>query len=195
MRKLLTILLFLPLSLLAQTTDTRNPTSDESATGTWTGTAGSRYTLVDDYPSSSSTDILTHGTTAGVINFLFSAFSVPSNATITEVKVVYYDAKTASQACTFGARLKVQGSYYNATTHNPANGTYTLRTDTWTTNPATSAAWTSAQVNGTAGSGNLQGFGFNSGSDASPTITLASAQIQVTYTVGPARRVLYLETE
>lgn len=164
---------------------TRAPTSDENVTGTWTGSAGSRWTVVDDHPDAGGTDSLTHGTTAGVLTFGFSAFTVPSDATITSVSVDYYDIKSASQACTFGGRLKVGASYFNAATHNPAQ-TRTLRTDTWATNPATSAAWTVAQVNGTAGSNNLAAFGYNSGSDASPTILTSSIQLRVTYTVPTA---------
>lgn len=166
---------------------TRAPTSDENVSGTWTGSAGSRWTVVDDHPDSGGTDSLTHGTTAGVLTFGFTAFSVPSTATITSVSVDYYDIKSASQACTFGARLKVGASYFNASTHNPSNSVRTLRTDTWNTNPA-GGAWTVDQVNGTAGSNNLVAFGYNSGSDANPTILTSSIQLRVTYTdVTPSR--------
>ena len=61
-------------------TDARNPTSDEAVSGTWTGTAGSRFAVVDDYPDSSGADELTHGTTAGNLTFGFSAFAVPAGA-------------------------------------------------------------------------------------------------------------------
>jgi hypothetical protein len=142
---------------------TRAPTSDDAATGSWTGSAGSRWTVVDDHPDAGGTDSLT------------------STASNIVVLVDYYDMKSASQACTFGARLKVGSSYFNAATHNPANGTRTLRTDTWSTNPATGAAWTVDQINGTAGSNNLVAFGYNSGSDASPTIVTSSIQLRVTY--------------
>jgi hypothetical protein len=132
-------------------TVTRNPTSDVAVTGTWTGSAGSRYTVVDDYPDTAGTDELTHGTTAGTLTFGFTAFSLPSVATNITVFVDYYDYKNASQACTFGARLTVGASSYNASTHNPGNGSgnRTQRTDTWATNPATGAAWTYDQINGT----------------------------------------------
>jgi hypothetical protein len=161
---------------------TRNPTSDEAVSGTWTGSGGTRYTLVDDHADTVGADLLTHGTTAGVLTFGYSAFTVPTGATINAVRVNYYDQKTASQANTFGGRLKVNGTYYNAATHNPANGVWTTRTDSWATNPNTGAAWTVADVNG-AGGAPLQAFGVNSGTDASPTIRLASIQIQVDYTL------------
>jgi phage gp45-like len=137
--------------------------------------------VVDDYPDTTPTDTLLHGTTAGNLTFGFSAFSIPSNATSISVQVLYYDQKTASQAAASAGRLKVGGSYYNATTHNPATS-YTSRSDDWATNPKTGAAWTPAQVNGTDGTNDLQAFGFFS-NDASPTINFSSVQLQVTYSV------------
>lgn len=172
---------------MADTAD-QNPTSDEAVSGTWDGTAGSRYTVVNDHPDSSGSSFLTHGTTAGNLTFGFTAFSVPAGSTITNVQVIYYDQKTASQASSAAGRLKVGGIYYNASTHNPANGTWTLRTDTWTTNPKSSAAWTADDVNGN-GSNNLQAFGFFS-DDASPTVRFSSVIVRVTYTLplgGPKR--------
>lgn len=155
-------------------TDTRNPTSDEAASGTWTGSAGTRYQSVDDHPDSSGADFLTHGTTAGNITFGFSAFAIPAGSTSISVAVDYYDRKTASQAAQAAGRLKIGASYYNASTHNPST-TRTLRTDTWSTNPATTAAWTVSEVN------SIAAFGMYSG-DASPTIELSSIQLSVTYT-------------
>ncbi len=167
---------------------TRAPTSDDAVSGTWTGSAGSRWQVVDDYPDTAGTDELTHGTTAGNLTFGFSAFSIPAGSTNIVVLVDYFDFKNGSQSCNFGGRLKVGASYFNATTHNPANGaaSRTQRTDTWATNPATSAAWTVDQVNGTAGSNNLTGFGYVS-TDASPTVTTSSIRLRVTYDPPPAR--------
>lgn len=166
--------------LLRADTADQNPTSDEAVSGTWDGSAGSRYTLVDDHPDSGGTDFLTHGTTAGNLTFGFTAFSVPAGSTITSVAVIYYDQKSAAQGAAAAGRLKVGGSYYNASTHNPANGTWTLRTDTWTQNPDTSANWSVDQVNGSGGNA-LQAFGFFS-SDANPTIRFSSVIVRVTYT-------------
>lgn len=159
---------------------TRNPTGDGTFTGTWTGTASSRYTLVDDHPDSAGTDSLTHGTTAGRGTFTYSAFDVPAGSAITNVQVLYYDQKSASQASSWGAFLSVNGADQATNdAHNPANGVWTLRTATYTQNPATSAAWTVADVNGT-GSNPLQGFGVVA-TDASPTCRLSSIQLVVNY--------------
>ena len=166
-------------------TDSRNPTSDDAVSGTWDGTAGSRYTLVNDHPDSNGSTYLTHGTTAGYLTFGFSAFSIPAGSSITNVQVIYYDQKTGSQASAAAGRLKVGGNYYNANIHNPANGTWTLRTDTWTTNPNSAVAWTLDDVNGV-GANALQAFGFYS-NDASPTIRFASVIVQVTYSLPGGR--------
>jgi hypothetical protein len=160
-------------------TQTRAPTSDEAVSGTWTGTAGQRWSLVDDYPPTGS-DILTGGTTAAVITFGFAAFTVPAGATVESVAVMYYDGEPANGANNCGGRIKVGGTYYNAATHNPAGTTYTARTDSWATNPKTGAAWTVGDVNGI-GVNALQAFGMNS-TDSNPTWRFASIQVQVTYT-------------
>lgn len=172
-------LLILAIPLWADT-DSQNPTSDEAVSGTWTGTAGSRYTLVDDYPDSTGVDYLTHGTTAGNLTFGYSAFSIPAGSTSISVQVLYYDKKNAAQADNIGGRLKVGGNYYNAATHNPTNGTWVQRTDDWATNPKSGADWTVDDVNG-AGANALQAFGWNS-TDASPTISVSSILLQATYT-------------
>ena len=162
-------------------TATRNPTSDEAVSGSWTGSAGTRYTLVDDYPDSGGTDKLVHGTTtAGNLTFGFSVFAIPAGSAGISIAVLYYDDKNASQACNVGGRVKVGGNYYNSATHNPANGVFTQRTDTWANNPKTAAAWTVDDINGV-GANALQAFGWVS-TDANPSIDLTSIQLEVTYT-------------
>lgn len=161
-------------------TITANPTSDEAVSGTWTGTANSRYTAVDDYPDSGGTDSLTCSA-AGVLTFGFPAFSLPANAQITQVDLLYYDQKSGTQTSAIGGRLKVFGTYYNAATHNPANAVWTQRTDTWTTNPSNSKGWQVQDINGV-GARPLTAFGFNC-TDASPSVLVSSIQIQVTYTL------------
>jgi hypothetical protein len=172
-------------TVLHSDTDARNPTSDIGESGTWSGgSAGTRYTLIDDHPDASGADYLTHGTAAGSLILGFSpAFSIPSGSTDISVQVIYYDQKTASQTSAARSMLRVDiGTYFSAT-HNPANGVWTLRTDNWATNPATSAAWTVDDVNGV-GSSALLGFGLGA-TDASPTIRFSSAIVQVTYTPPP----------
>jgi hypothetical protein len=163
-------------------TQTRAPTSDEAASGTLSGSAGTRYTLLDDHPDTTGADILTFGTTTAQITFGFSAFSVPAGSTINSVQVQYYDGEAANGANNCCGRLKVGASYFNAATHNPAGTTYTSRTDTWATNPATAAAWTVDQVNGI-GANALAAFGIGS-TDSNPTFRVSSVQLVVDYTLG-----------
>jgi hypothetical protein len=162
-------------------TQTRAPTSDEAASGTLSGSAGTRYTLLDDHPDTTGADILTFGTTTAQITFGFSAFSIPAGAVINNVQVQYYDGEAANGANNCCGRLKVGTSYFNATTHNPAGTTYTSRTDTWATNPATSAAWTVDQVNGVGGNA-LAAFGIGS-TDSNPTFRVSSVQVVVDYSI------------
>jgi len=166
-------------------TQERYPSSDITATGTWSGTAGSRYTLVEDYPDD-NIDFLQHGTTAGAILFGFSAFSIPSNATGITLRMNYYDQEGTSGVNNIAGRLRLSAAVYTATNHNPGTTT-TLRTDTWSTNPATSAAWTPAQINGTDGTNPLNAFGFAS-TDANPAIRIYSVELQVEYTVSATGR-------
>jgi hypothetical protein len=164
----------------------RNPTSDVAFSGTWSGTPGSRYTLVDDYPDAGNpiTDGLTHGTTAGQGLFGFNAFSLPSDATNIVVRVNYYDFKNGAQACNIRVRIRCNdttGRDAPSGSHNPnnGNGAITQRFQDYTTNPKTGVAWTVNDINGV-GSNAISAFGWIS-TDANPTITLSSINLQVLY--------------
>jgi len=167
-------------------TKTRNPTGDTSFTGTWTGSAGTRYQSVDDHPDSGNpiADGLTHGTaTPGEGLFSFSVFDVPAGATAISLQVIYYDFKNASQACNIAARIRCNDTTgRDATSHNPGNGNanIALRTDNYANNPKSGAAWTVDDVNGV-GTNGLTAFGVVS-TDANPSITISSIIVQVTYT-------------
>lgn len=158
---------------------TRDPESDISTSGTWSGTSGNRYTLVNDFPDASA-NFLLHGTTAGNILFGYDPFTIPSDATDITLRLNYYDQDASSGTNNIGGRLRIGSLFRNATTHNPTTTT-TLRTDTWANNPVTNVAWTPAQINGTDGTNPLNGFGFIS-TDASPQIRIYSVQIEVEYT-------------
>jgi len=155
-------------------TITRAPTSTHSSSGTWDSTL---YTTVDDYPD--TTDFLTHGTTAGFIQFGFTAFDVPTGATINSIKVRQYLRKTGPAGNSAGERLVVNGTAYTGSARNLSK-TATGYESTWTTNPNTSSAWTVDDVNGS-GANPLQYFGMVA-TDANPTIELASIEIEVDYT-------------
>jgi hypothetical protein len=160
-------------------TDTRNPTGDDAASivGTISGTPGSRYTLVNDYPDTGGgRTTLTIGADAiggGTILFTFTAFTVPSGSTSISIDVLYHDEDAVSGTNAAAARLQLSGSPYTAGEHDP--GTFTARTDSWATNPATSAAWTAAEVNA------IERFGWRCRDD-NPGIKFSDIQLKVTYT-------------
>ena len=157
---------------------TRNPTSDVTSSGAWSGTAGSRYTLVNDYPSQDTLDQLTHGTAAGAILFGYDTISIGTDNAISAVRIYYYDREASTGANNISSRLRIGGTDYDAATHNPTTTT-TLQTDVYTTNPRTGVAWTVDDVNGV-GSNALTAFGLRSG-DANPNISITSIQMEVTY--------------
>lgn len=166
-------------------TDTRNPTSDISATGTWTGTAGTRFQSINDYPDSGNpiNSGLTHGTTAGALVLGFSAFSIPAGSTAISVQVQYFDFKNGSQSSAARSLIRCNDTTDRTSgTHNPGNGNANIasRSDNFATNPKSGVAWTVDDVNGV-GTNGLTAFGLGA-SDASPTITFSSVQLQVTYT-------------
>ncbi len=163
-------------------TKTRNPTSEVAVTGTWSGT--SRHLLLDDYPDSGNP--IVDGTTcsaAGVLAMGFSAFDVPAGSISISVQVQYYDFKNGSQASAIGALIRCNDTTNRlSSTHNPGNGNAAIaaRSDNYATNPKSAAAWTVDDVNGV-GTNGLTAFGL-SVTDASPTVTVSCAQLQVTYT-------------
>jgi hypothetical protein len=164
-------------------TQTRNPTSEVAVTSTWSGT--SRHLLLDDHPDSANpaADVTTCSG-AGALVMGFSAFTIPANSTSLSVQVLYYDFKNGSQASAAGSLLRCNDTTNrnSAATHNPGNGNanIALRTDDYTTNPKSAAAWTVDEVNGV-GTNGLTAFGVRV-TDASPTVAFSSAQLQVTYT-------------
>jgi hypothetical protein len=162
---------------------TRKPTSDTSATGTWSGSSGSRYTLVDDFPDTTADGLTLTGFSGGEIDFGFSAFTVPGGSTINYVAVQYYDA-TPSDGLTpqAGARLSTVEETPHILITNP-----TFREARWYKNPSGNVLWTVSSVNA------LTSFGIHSPT-ANPGVTVYSIQIVVDYTPPPVRNTVFLET-
>ncbi len=171
---------------------TREPTSDFATGGGVAYSTGSvGYTLVNDYPDNADplTSYVQFGTSNNsFIAFGFTAFNIPVGSTINFVQLKYTDEEPSNGQNSVAGRLRIGGTYYNAITHNPTTTT-TARTDTWTTNPSTSAAWTVADVNGTGGNP-LEYFGVI-GPDSNPVWRLGSIQIEVDYTPPPAPRYFF----
>lgn len=162
-----------------QATKERAPTSDESVSGTWSGTPGSRYQLVDDYPDEAGADYLEHGTTAGDICFGFPALDVPAGRTIHAVQVWALVSEPVAGVNNWYARLKVGGNYYNSGSGSISAGSFRRDHMRWTLNPKTGLAWTVDDVNGV-GANALQAFGLRS-TDADPVWRASAVRLQVVY--------------
>jgi hypothetical protein len=168
-----------------QAASERAPTSDDSVSGDWSGTPGSRYQLVDDYPDPTGIDYLQFGPTAGNICFGFSPLSVPSGATIHAVNILVYVTEVAGGTNRWYGRVKAGGNYYNDTqAHFPTSTQWSYQTARFSNNPKTGLPWTADDVNGV-GANALQGFGIYS-TDVNPAIRFSSVQLQVVYSVAYA---------
>jgi len=166
-------------------TQTRKPTSDTSATGTWSGTTSNRYTLVDDFPDNGLDTLTLTGFSGGRIVFGFSAFTVPQGSVIQSVSVDYYDQTTLVTKNRFAGSLRISSTNYDVSPHSLVT-TASLRTDTWSVNPATGNPWTVSEVNA------IGGFGLVS-TYANPDASVHSIQIRVEYTPPPPTRGIFLE--
>jgi hypothetical protein len=167
------------------TTQTRNPTSDISATGDWSGSAGTRYTLIDDFPDSTGDRLTLTGFSGGRISFGFTAFDVPAGSSVQKVEIRYYDQASTASRNRLGSSLNIGSTDYDASSHS-ALAEVALREDIWSVNPSTGLPWTSTTVNA------LTNFGFYS-TNANPNIDIVSAQIRVTFRPPPPRRGVFLE--
>lgn len=146
--------------------------------------ASNAYQAVDE-TSPDDTDYM-KGTTDGTsyYHFTFSAFSIPTNSTITNL-TVYYRARDAWNATPgtniVRAGLRVNSANYDATatTSNPGS-TYTTYSYAFTQNPNTASTWTVDDINGS-GAHPLQQFGIAS-SDGAPDFDVSMVYAQVNYT-------------
>lgn len=165
-----------------------------AATGTWSGTFGTRYTLINDIADTTGTSVLTHGTTAGSHDFLHQILStIPAGSSVNRVVLRYTARRNGGATSVIRANLGVRNATnqvvkYNATIRTPVNGTLTTYDETWNLNPATNANWTIAQIaaNSVANGGTLGllagQIGFTS-TDANPSISISRAFILTTYTL------------
>lgn len=163
-------------------TVTYAPTADGSVvSGTYSGTAGTRYTLIDDYGGGAQTsdylDLTSNG--GGTILFTFGTPAVPVGATGITVSMDYLDSDVGTGTGTnnVAGQLSYGGTTYGFSRHNPNTfgTTFTDWTDAWGTSPATNAAWTVAEAN------SIDSFGFG-GIDWNPDVRIASTRLRITYT-------------
>jgi len=159
----------------------RVPTADGSVNGRWD--TAPRWDDVDE-TIPNDTDYMTGVNTPGGYGyclFTFSPFSVPAGSTITDL-TIYFRARDVGRPRSNNIRssLNIGGTYYHtvSTSENPG-GNFTTYSYAYTTNPATGAAWTVADINGT-GANPLQEFGVYS-TDLNPDIRVSMVYAQVNY--------------
>ena len=137
-----------------------------------------------DETSPDDTDYIKGTTdTANFFHFTFTAFSIPTGSTITNL-TVYVRARDGFNAAvgTNDARpgLRVNGTNYDGTasTNNPGS-TFTTYSYAFTLNPNTGSAWTAEDINGS-GAAPLQQFGAAS-SDGAPDFDVSMVYATVNY--------------
>jgi hypothetical protein len=159
----------------------RVPTADGGVHGRWD--TPPLWDDVDETTPNDSDYITGVNTPAGYAYclFTFSAFSVPAGSTVTDL-TIYYRARDAGRPRYNNIRssLMIGGTYYHtvSTPVNPGRF-FTTYSYSYTTNPATGAPWTVADINGT-GANPLQQFGVYS-TDLSPDIRVSMVYAQVNY--------------
>jgi len=160
---------------------TRQATSDLSNTGGFT--TAPLFSKIND--SSDVTLIVGATNAGGRATFGFTAFSVPTGSTITNITIHYRHRSTGTNAYAHGSAIKVGSTYYSMkdtagwdtghTTGVASTGAIEDHTYAGTTNPATGAAWTVDAVNA------LTEFGVAS-TDFNPDANFYQVDITVNYT-------------
>jgi hypothetical protein len=141
-------------------TQDRQPTGDSATDNGFTASSGgSKFSDVDDTigsPDDDTTYIVKVGANASQ-SFTFSAFSIGQPATINKLSITLR-VKRVNTSLNINTRLKVNGTVYDFGAGTVPGTTYGTRTEDWTTNPETGAAWAQEDIEGT-GSHPLQEFG------------------------------------
>ena len=157
-------------TLVTSIVQTRLPTSVRNVANAWTlvgcgeggGGNGNAYQCVDDPIGSPNNgiDYIRVQNSGKEAIFGFSAFSVPSGATINYVRVTYVAIANGGSA-NIKAALRVRSNVYSQPTAQVLSSTWGAQYSyDWMLNPRTGARWTVAEVNGQA----LEGMGVYSGS-------------------------------
>jgi hypothetical protein len=160
----------------------RVPTADGGVRGRWN--TAPRWDDVDETTPDDSDYMTGVSTTGGYAYclFTFSPFSVPAGSTITDL-TIYFRARDqggGNPRNNIRSSLRVGGTYYHtdSTSVDPSSS-FTTYSYAYNVNPATSAAWTVADINGS-GANPLQQFGVYS-TDLNPDIRVSMVYAQVNY--------------
>lgn len=142
-------------------TQTRVPTGNGATTDFTAVGAATVWEACDD-PVGSPDDSTTYGLLAaanGSHYFTFSPPSIPAGSTINSVTVVSRNEAVGS-SWTSSNNVRVGGANFSSATSTVSTTVgFVDHSRSWLTNPATTLAWTVDEINGTAGSNNLEQFG------------------------------------
>lgn len=171
--------------VLLADTSTHVPTADGTTDNfTVDGcTTGSQFLCVDDpvgAPDEDTTFIFR--TTNGSQDLITGAPSVPVGATVNSITVT---ARAAIPSGSFelAVRIRVDTTIFtDATPTTFSVATYADTSNVWSVNPVTTAAWTVAEVNRTAGSNNLTEIGVTATGLSSETARVTQVYLTVDYT-------------
>jgi hypothetical protein len=110
------------------------------------------------------------------------AFSVPSNATITDLRVQLRHKKMLPGLVEIQDSIKVGGTWYDSTGYDTIEDGWTTTYSDYANNPDTSQPWTVDQINGVGGNA-LDTFGWYM-EDADPDVYFTQVILRVRYTFG-----------
>jgi len=165
-------------------TQRRSPTGDVDSVYTMSS-GTTRWELVDDSTDGThDTDgtYISRADAVGTQRFSFPAFSIPAGATVNHVRIVAYGQKSAGASLTFRHNIWIGATptrYYGTYTDLPST-TYILTEQVWAVNPATTAAWTAADING--GTNYVHSFEVGCGSvSAGEAVRFTEVWIEVSY--------------
>lgn len=151
---------------------TRTPTSFTVVSGTWTASSGTQLAAVQ----TSGDGIYVNGAANNdTMSVGFTAFALPSNATITNIRVTVEARGATSSGCSYQASPN-NGTSWSAT-QAIASATFATFNHNWATNPVTSNPWTYSEVNALTYV-RIQTI------DATPDVYIGYVAITATYTAG-----------
>jgi nitrate/TMAO reductase-like tetraheme cytochrome c subunit len=168
-------------------------TSDYAVVGTIDGsTSGSTAPWWDDIDDPVGTpndaDLYSVTTANGYVLFGFATPSIPTNATNISVTVNWRAEDEGGAGNNRAIERIMAGGTLGSGTNSDKTGTgFSNGSLVFATNPATTIAWTAADINGTSGTP-LQAFGFGAGSDAAPNVNVSQCYAVVTYDLPGAPR-------
>ena len=174
MNKKIFILLFIIMFsfLTFADVETLRPNSDYSVVLTPVNCVNN-YECVDEASANDDTDYL-HTTAVQV--YQYDLFDLPDYSggafdTINSVKI-YYRVRcenAGGSVCKFKSRIEVDGTTYDGTEKLSTGTNYVTYSETYTTNPDTSSAWTISEVNDLKAGVGLNGFLNSDGNRARAT--------------------------